>query len=193
MPLRIQKTKSQDLPVGRIQTPPASQENPQLYGQALQEVKGRSVISTFRGKTGVSFGVAGSHAASTDHEMMNGMNVNPIKGVKRGHVAKHIQRKISQSSSMSVLPKSPVSMRMSLVVLFMLWFSATTVTAILPRIVRCRRRVEFPRCFNIPAPCPPTCLRNCLMDCATCKPVCSKFIQLFYRTIMMLTLSVMRF
>ncbi|KAF7133428.1 hypothetical protein RHSIM_Rhsim09G0143100 [Rhododendron simsii] len=73
---------------------------------------------------------------------------------------------------MSVLPKSPVSMRMSLVVLFMLWFSATATAAIQPRIVRCRRQREFPLCFNVPAPCPPACLRTCFMDCATCRPVC---------------------
>lgn len=105
----------------------------------------------------------------------------PIKGVKRAY-SQSCPKKMSQST-MCVLPKSPVSMRV--LILLMLWFSATIMAApvIEPSLVKCRSLL-FPACF-IAALCPPTCHRTCLMDCAACKPVCSKFIRLFYHMIMM--------
>ncbi|KAH7845200.1 hypothetical protein Vadar_010890 [Vaccinium darrowii] len=58
---------------------------------------------------------------------------------------------------------------------FMLCFLATVRAArpvITPRIVKCRS-TSFPACFNIEVPCPLACLRTCLLDCVSCKPVCS--------------------
>ncbi|XP_052185016.1 uncharacterized protein LOC127796725 [Diospyros lotus] len=97
------------------------------------------------------------------------------KGYKPQLIDSHNQHQPAAMAKLPVVSSALMMMKMKWVlVLFVLWFSSASALPpkVLPRRVRCRE-VGFPKCFKMWYFCPSACRSTCLMDCVSCKPVCS--------------------